>query len=264
MIRTLLLAASLPICAVSAQGTRFRYDLVDDPTLPANVRREIDSLIAIDDSVNGCLPRSDTLWAANLQAPIPSRWLNASLHTMCGFAGLPNAVRRRLRDDPASRLYYERAYWARETSREARANAVSLLSWSRDPRYLPLLLHAAQSDIPMLLPQGSYNAAYNAIVELSPYVATSIEARNLVERSARHPRSVPAREAGVTALVAANDFASRHALRLLPYGWVSKYHADRIRHVLSHPPCARGLIFVVHMGVEGQDYSRCELPPDYR
>jgi hypothetical protein len=264
MSRILLLVVSLPMCAISAQGTRFRYNLVDDPTLPANVRREIDSLTAIDDSVHGCLPRSDTLWASNLAATIPRRWLDASLHTMCGFAGLPNAVRRRLRDDPGALLHYERAYWAPETSREARANAVALLSWSRDPRYLPLLVHAAQSEIPTLLPQGTYNAAYNAIVELSPYVATSIEARNLVERSARHPRSVHAREAGVTALVAANDFLSRHSLRLLPYGWVSQYHADRVRHVLSHPPCARGLIFVVHTGVEGQDYSRCELPPDYR
>jgi hypothetical protein len=108
MLRLLFLLLSLPMVALPAQGPRFRFSLRDDPDLPAGVRQALDSLHALSDSVNRCPSRADTLWAADPHASIPAEWLEASLRLGCRFPDLPNAVRRRLRDDSASRGVYGR------------------------------------------------------------------------------------------------------------------------------------------------------------
>jgi hypothetical protein len=138
------------------------------------------------------------------------------------------------------------------------------LDWSADPRYLPLFLRIARAGTPDRLPSGDYDIVYNAISALAPYVATTPEARRLVERAAADSRNEIARQAGMLALAAANDERSRRTLRGPPLTSVSKYVRDRVVNALLHEPCAPGTIFVVWLGVEGQNYSKCELPPDFR
>lgn len=265
MIRILLALVLLPVLGLRAQAPRFRYDLRDDPDLPADVRRTIDSLQAVSDSVHRCPSRADTLWAGNIRASIPHPWLKASLRLGCRLAGLPNAVRRRLRDDPASLRFYEQVLQAGSGAPEAeQATALLILRWSADPGYFPLLLGAARGQMPGLTPDGDYNAAYNAIIALAPYLSDSVEARRLVRRAAFDPSSKYAREAGMLALATANDTWSQQTLRALSLASVNEYIRGRVTRSLAHTPCPRGFVFVEWFGVEGQDYSKCELPPDYR
>lgn len=254
----------LPPLELSAQQTRFRYSLFEDSTLPADVRRTIDSMNLADDKVHKCPSRGDTLWVTNRRRPIPAHWLRASLRFGCGFASLPLPVRRRLRDDPASLSYYEAVFWSPSASPDERAAALQLLSWSAEPEYFPLLLHAASEQLPARLPRGDYNASYYAVIALAPYLSFSVEARRLVTRAFFDPWSAIAREAGVLSLAAANDISSRQILRTMRSGWVDEYTRNRAGHVLTHAPCSRGLILVVPGYPTPQDYCKCELPPDYR
>jgi hypothetical protein len=265
VLRSLLCLILLPAFAANAQPPRFRYDLRDDPAMPEKYRRALDSALAESDSANHCPPRSDTLWAADRRATIPEPWLRASLSLGCRFGDLPNAVRRRLRDDTTSLDFYHGVVESRIAgSEDDRATALRFLDWSADPRYLPLFLRIARAGTPDRLPSGDYDIVYNAISALAPYVATTPEARRLVERAAADSRNEIARQAGMLALAAANDERSRRTLRGPPLTSVSKYVRDRVVNALLHEPCAPGTIFVVWLGVEGQNYSKCELPPDFR
>lgn len=266
MIRFLLVLLLLPMHGLAAQPPRFRYDLRDDPDMPADLRRTIDSLNAVSDSVHGCPPRADTLWASNARSPIPTRWLNASVQLGCRHSGLPLAVRRRLRDDPASLRFYERVVKSGNSAPESeRATALTILNWSADSAYFPLFIKAATTQSAGLTSDHSdYNAAYNAILALAPYLADSPAARHLVTRAVADPNSEYVRQAGILALATANDNWSRRTLRALPLTSVNDYVRGEVSRALAHAACPRGLVFVERFGYEGQDYSKCELPPDYR
>ncbi|HEX8904724.1 MAG TPA: hypothetical protein VF771_07785 [Longimicrobiaceae bacterium] len=261
----LALFALFALAACRSQPARFRYLLRDDPTWPADVRRRIDSAAAVNDSIHGCPSHADTLWAGNPRVQIPRNWLEASLRTGCAHAALPWAVRRRLRDDPASLAFYAAvARGAVPAGEDGRARAVLQLSWSADRRYFPLVLAAARAGTPAVTPDSDYNAAYHATVALAPYLGISRQARRVVWRAATHPSSKYARQAGILALAAANDRWSRRALARLPLDSADPYVRQRAARALAHAPCKRGTIFVEWFGVEGQDFSRCEPPPDYR
>ena len=150
------------------------------------------------------------------------------------------------------------------SSEESRLGAVLYLSWSADRQYFPLILAAARETTPGLLENGDYNAAYRATIELAPYIGESRAARRVVWSAATHPTSSYARAAGILALAAANDRWSRAALRRLPIVAADEYVRATVARALAHAPCKRGTIFVAWFGIEGQDYSKCELPPDYR
>lgn len=266
MIRFLLVFLLLPMHGLAAQPPRFRYGLREDPEMTADLRRTIDSLHAISDSVNRCPPRADTLWASNTRSPIPTRWLNASVQVGCLHSGLPLAVRRRLRDDPASLRFYERVAKSGNGRPEVeRSMALSILSWSADPAYFPLFIKAATTQSAGLDPDSKdYNAAYTAIIALAPYLADSPAARSIVIRAVANQNSEYARRAGILALATANDEWSRRALRAVSPTSVNSYIKGVISRALAHAACPRGLVFVEWFGYEGQDYSKCELPPDYR
>jgi len=266
MIRIWIGLVVLPVLALDAQAPRFRWALRDDPDLPADVRRTIDSMRVSSDRAHRCPPRADTLWAANPRAAIPTYWLEASVRPGCWSVALPNAVRRRLRDDSTSLRFYERVVrlgsGASETGRSA---ALLNLIWSAEPRYYPLLISLAAEQRPGLTPDSTnYNVSYNAIVALAPYLSDSLDARRLVERAAEDRSSKHSREAVLLALATANSDWSRQLLRRLPLAGVDEYIRGRVGRALAHTPCPRGLVFVEWFGVEGQDYSKCELPPDYR
>ncbi|HET7457097.1 MAG TPA: hypothetical protein VFJ74_05520 [Gemmatimonadaceae bacterium] len=261
----LALVLLLPAFAAGAQSPRFRYDLRDDTAMPEMYRRARDSALAESDRVNHCPPRADTLWAANPRARLPEPWLRASLSPRCGSNSLPNAVRRRLRDDARSLDFYRGVVESRIAGTEDdRAAALRFLDWSADPRYLPLFLRVARSGAPDTLPSGGYDAAYNATLALAPYLATSREAWQLVVRAAVDRTNPIARQAGMLTLAAANDQRSRRTLRGLPLASVNEYVRTRVLDALAHEPCTPGTIFVLWRGVEGQNYSKCELPPDFR
>jgi hypothetical protein len=256
---------AVPFARASAQSERFRFTLMDDPTLPAESLRQIDSLNAVQDSAFHCPPRGDTLWTADHAHSIPTVWLAASVSEGCRIAGLPNPVRRRLRDDPASLPFYEQVVRGGiPASEDQRATAMQLLSWSAGARFLPLFLDEARSVLPAVLKNGDYNAAYRAIEALSQYASNSADARRLILRAAMDRHAPAARMAGVLALAAVNDGWARAQLRALPKGWVDEYTEGEAKRALSHPRCSNGLLFVRHFGIEGQDYSDCELAPDYR
>jgi hypothetical protein len=71
-------------------------------------------------------------------------------------------------------------------------------------------------------------------------------------------------DAGDRASAFASDRRSRETLRALRLTSASEYTRRRVARALAHEPCPRGFVFVEWFGVEGQDYSKCELPPDYR
>jgi hypothetical protein len=171
-----------------------------------------------------------------------------------------------LRDDPASLRFYERLVKSGNRARESeRATALTILSWSADPAYFPLFIKAATTQSAGFTPNHrDYNAAYNAILALAPYLAYSPAARRVVIRAVADPNSEHAREAGILALATANDNWSRRILSALPLTSVNDYVRGKVSSALAHPACPRGLVFVETFGVEGQDYSKCELPPDYR
>lgn len=265
MTTRLCLIVALLLVGCRSQPPRFRYLLHHAPEVSADRLRQNDSILAVEDRRHGCPSRADTLWASDTRTAIPGHWLEASLRTGCGHAGLPFAVRRRLRDDPAALAYY--AGVLRDSipaSEDARAWAVRQLSWSADQRYFPLIQSAAREGTPGLTESGDYNTAYWATVELAPYVSRSREARRVVWSAATHPTSEYARAAGILALAAANDRWSRGALRRLPLDAAEDHARRSALRALAHAPCKRGTILVEWFGVEGQDYSRCEPPPDYR
>jgi hypothetical protein len=259
--------AALPLAAGGAQQERFRYTLRDDPTLPADVRRQIDSLQAIHDSIHRCPSRADTVWATDPHQAIPPHWLKASVNQGCAHSSLPDVVRRRLRDDTASLSFYaaiaRRAIPATPTER---VWALLQLSWSADLRFFPLILEAARSgrsDLDRVA--DDYNLAYRATIELAPYLHSSREARAVVMRAASAPRSRRyERQAGILALAAANDPTSRAALLRLSLGGLDPAQRATVRRALANAPCLPGTIFVEWFGIEGQNFSKCELPPDYR
>jgi len=266
MIRIWMGLLVLPVFALEAQAPRFRWPLRDDPELPADVRRAIDSMRLSSDRAHRCPPRADTLWAANPPAAVPTYWLEASVRPGCWSTALPNPVRRRLRDDSTSLRFYERVVRRESAASEtARSAALLNLVWSAEPRYYPLLISMAAEQRPGLTPDGTnYNVSYNAIVALAPYLSDSLDARRVVERAAEDRSSIHARQAVLLALATANSDWSRQFLRRLPLAGIDESIRGTVRRALAHPPCPRGLVYVEWFGVEGQDYSKCELPPDYR
>ncbi|MDB4908023.1 MAG: hypothetical protein JWO05_2807 [Gemmatimonadetes bacterium] len=265
MQRLLLFLVVVPVVALPAQTPRFRYDLTNDPPLSPQVRQSVDSARTVSDSVHGCPSRGDTLWTGELRASIPDRWLAASLRPDCGHTALPNAVRRRLRDDPSSLNFYEHVVSGRAKASEAeRAKALLMLSWSGDAKYFALLLRVATEQLPGLAPGGDYNASYNAIISLAPYVGGSSKARALIQRQLGPSRSGYARNAAIIALASANDAWSRRMLRASQMTSIDEFILAKVHRALAHAPCPRGSVFVEWFGIEGQDYSKCELPPDYR
>jgi hypothetical protein len=180
-------------------------------------------------------------------------------------ASLPNAVRRRLRDDSLSLRYYERIVQPRSGASETqRSVALQYLIWSADPRYYSLLRSAAAEQEPGVTPDGNYNVAYTAIVALAPYLSKSRDARHVVEHAAVNRSSKYARQAGLEALITANNDWSRELLRTQSLADVDEYSRNRVARALAHAPCSGGLVFVEWFGIEGQDYNKCELPPDFR
>jgi hypothetical protein len=171
-----------------------------------------------------------------------------------------------LRDDPASLRFYERVVKSGYKAREReRATALMLLSWSADSAYFPLFIkEATTQSAGFTSDHRDYNAAYNAILALAPYLAVSPAARRVVIKAATDRNSEYAREAGILALATANDDWSRQTLGALPLTSVNDYIRGRVSRALAHAACPRGLVFVESFGYEGQDYSKCELPPDYR
>lgn len=264
MIRTLLLLTFVSPLLLGAQTPRFRYTL-NDSGLPAESRHTVDSLNRISDRANGCPPRADTLWTADPRAPIPEYWLEASTRLGCRMTGLPTPVRRRLRDDSLSLPYYEHIARRGSGATEIqRSTAVRNLAWSGDPRYFPLLLEIATTEEPGLTPEGDYDASFHATEALAPYLATSRDARRAVHRAAENRVSKWVRNAGLHALTTANNDWSRRLLRTLSLDDVDQYERDQIKRALAHAPCTSDLVFVEWFGIEGQDYSKCELPPDFR
>lgn len=259
----LVLLAASPL-RLGAQPPRFRWSLRDDD-LPADARRRIDSMRIASDHAHGCPSRADTLWAADPATTIPTYWLEASIRPGCGMTALPNAVRRRLRDDSTSLRYYEGIVKPGTAAPEPqRAAALQYLIYSGEQRYLPLLLDAANKQLPGLTSDSNYNAPYYATLALAAYLSSSRDARRLVGRAAENHRSRYARQAGLLALATSNSDWSRRLLRELSLDGVDEYTRGRITRALAHAPCTGSLVFVEWFGVEGQDYSKCELPPDYR
>jgi hypothetical protein len=258
----LLLLVTWPLL-LGAQPPRFRFPL-DDSGLSADVRRAYDSVSIALDIAHGCPSRADTLWAADQRMEIPRYWLEASIKQECSVASLPNAVRRRLRDDSRSLRYYEHVVQHDSSASEnARAIALQYLIWSADARYFSLILHAATEQEPGVTPVGDYNVTYRAIVALAPYLSTSRAARRVVERAVNRS-SHYARTAGLNALVSANNAWSRRLLRRQSLADLDDYTRRQVARALAHAPCPPGLVFVEWFGIEGQDYSKCELPPDFR
>lgn len=257
------IAACIPLAftfASCARATRFQFDLRDSPDLPAAARSAIDSLQAIDDRVNHCPPRPDTLWAADPRGAIPRVWLDASVSQGCRYSGLPNAVRRRLRDDPSSLRYYEAvAGGALPRGEFERATAVVILRWNGRRRFLPLFLRVANGAIPET---SEENAAYEATLSLAPFLNDSRAARRTVLRHASDPSSGRARQAAILTLATANSPWSRRVLERM-HGR-DEGTTGFVRNALAHRPCRPGTIFVEWFGIEGQNYSKCEPPPDFR
>jgi hypothetical protein len=264
MVRLCAVLWVLAFGVAAAQPPRFRYSL-SDQALPDSVRRQIESQQLRNDSLNHCPHRVDTLWAGDPAAPIPPQWLKASVRQGCAYTWLPLIVRRRLRDDTASLTYFAAVLRREVPADEAsRAWALRFLSWSAEPRFYRSLVAAAEEGVPGVLPDGDFNVPYRAVLELAPYVADSASARRVVWRAATNANATYARQAGILALAAANDGWSRRALRRLPLEKLDAYTRGIVDRALAHAPCARGTIFVQWFGIEGQDFSKCELPPDYR
>jgi hypothetical protein len=265
--RPVLVALLLLSGCRSHQGepARFRYTLRDSGDWPAEVRRTRDSTAAAELRRFGCPSYADTLWTLDAATEIPRAWLDASVRPGCAHTALPFAVRRRLREDPAALAHYagvvQRSIPAEEWSR---AVAIRQLSWSAERRYLPLIIATAREAVPGVVANGDYNASYRATIELAPYVAESREARHLVWRAVTDSASELARQAGLLALTAANERWSRDALRRLARITTDPSTQAAVAHALARPPCRRGTIWVEWVGIEGQDFSRCEAPPDYR
>jgi hypothetical protein len=264
MSRFLIILLLMLAGGACVQPSRFRYPLRGYADLPASARMELDSARAVSDSVHRCPPRADTLWAADRRRPVPRAWLSAALTGGCGHASLPDPVRRRLRDDPASPRFYEAVVrGAFPATEDERARALQQLSWSAERRYLALFLHEARNGAPGLHERGDYNAAYVATLALAPYLHESPTARRVVLRAATDSAAL-ARRAGVLALAAANTPWSRRALRGISREGIDEHTLGIVERALAHRPCRPGTIYVEWFGIEGQDYSKCEPAPDFR
>ncbi|MBB4634619.1 hypothetical protein [Longimicrobium terrae] len=270
VISRILQAAGFVLLLAACGPPRFQYSLRDTVRSPSDMQRyaglyrRSDSLQAVSDSINHCPPRADTVWAGNRRVAIPQVWLEASVAHGCSGTGLPNLVRRRLRDDPASLPFYEAVARGQGGRDElARAAAVSFLGYSGHRRYFPLLLRIASDETPAL-GEKDYNAAYWATIALAPYLWESHAARRTVLRHAGNMNAPRAREAGIQALAIANSTWSRRHLKAMVPDNPSEYHMRIVGRALSHRPCRPGTVFVERIFIEGQDYSRCEPPPDWR
>ena len=241
--------------ACSGQAERFRYTLQHGPH---------PSTFAASDSIHSCPSRADTLWTNEFANPIPLHWLDASLRLGCNYTHLPLSVRRRLRDDPASLEFYANVVGDEGAPEHKRAWALQQLSWSGEHRHLPLFIAAAQSGKPGILPNGEYNLSYRAINALASFIQRSRQARGLVWAAATNTNSEHARNAGAEALSTANTPWSRNMLRKLDLSKLDAYTRSRVDNALAHPPCRPGTIFAHWFGIEGQNYSKCEPPPDFR
>jgi hypothetical protein len=248
----IIILALIAVCC-TARRHEFYYPLLQGPD---------PSVFSRMDSMYGCPPRGDTIWTHNRHTRIPLHWLEASLKPGCAYSSLPLSVRRRLREDPESLSYYEKVLTGSIAMPEAaKVWALLHLSWSGDARYAPLILAAARSGPPGLLPSGDYNLEYRAVIELAPYVSKSSDVREVVLRAAQDQRSEYARRAGVIALAVANTPWSRNILAELP---PDDFTRDMVARALASQPCSGRTIFVEAFGIEGQNYSRCKQPPDYR
>lgn len=134
-----------------------------------------------------------------------------------------------------------------------------ILRWSGRRRFLPLFLRIANGAIPET---SEENAAYEATLSLAPFLNDSRAARRTVLRHASDPSSDRARRAAILTLATANSPWSRRVLERM-HGRDDEA-TGFVRNALAHRPCRPGTIFVEWFGIEGQNYSKCEPPPDFR
>lgn len=261
----IVFALTLAACAHTPHGAR--YALLSGSNSTA---------LARSDSNQSCPPRGDTLWATNAEALIPRHWLEASITHGCAYGHLPRSVWRRLRVDRASLAFYaDVVRGIRPASEHARTWALRYLSWSGDRKYRPLILDAARSGVPGLvpvpealplpggMPARDYNVPYRALLELGLFLFESEEARTIVLQAARNDTSEYTRRAAILALARANTPWARQILRETALEALDEYTRARVARALAHLACERGTVFVESYGVEGQDYSKCQRPREY-